>query len=83
MVSLRDQFEKKKQEKTMKDLIRSNPRTPKDQYNLAGFLMKEGPNKDEKLSFSWLKKAAEQNYAEAQFSLGYYFSKGIGVKKDS
>ena len=30
----------------------------------------------------WYRKAAEQNYAEAQFNLGYCYEDGLGVQKD-
>jgi TPR repeat protein len=30
----------------------------------------------------WYKKAALNDYQEAQFALGYFYCRGIGVKKD-
>jgi len=30
----------------------------------------------------WYKKAAMNNYEEAQFTLGYFYCRGIGVTKD-
>ena len=80
MTSLKEQFAKKKQEKKLK---RIHPDTAIDQYNLAACYIKDGLEKNKELSFKWLKKAAEQGFAKAQFSLGYYFSEGIGVEKNS
>ena len=38
--------------------------------------------KDEAEAVTWFRKAAEQNYAEAQFNLGACYCNGDGVTKD-
>lgn len=39
-------------------------------------------NKDETLSFSWYERAAVAGFPVAQYMLGRYYEKGIGVAKD-
>ena len=41
-----------------------------------------GVAKDEVEAVKWYRKAAEQNYAEAQYNLGYFYDNGKGVTKD-
>ena len=41
-----------------------------------------GVAKDEAEAVKWFRKAAEQNYARAQYNLGLRYIKGQGVAKD-
>src|ERR1017187_10160622 len=41
-----------------------------------------GVAKDHAEAVKWYRKAAEQNFAQAQFSLGFRYAKGEGVSKD-
>ena len=41
-----------------------------------------GVPKDEKQSISWLQKAADAGYPDAQFNIGIMYEKGISVPKD-
>ena len=41
-----------------------------------------GVAKDEVEAVKWYRKAAEQNYAEAQYNLGVCYANGQGVAKD-
>ena len=42
----------------------------------------KGAPQDSKKAFHWMKIAAEQNDAEAQFMIGLFYDQGYGVKKD-
>ncbi len=39
-------------------------------------------SKEYEEGFMWLRKAADQGQAEAQFNMGYYLIQGIGIEKD-
>src|SRR4029453_4247327 len=56
----------------------------KAQYELgrAFFSGALGVAKDEAEAVKWFRKAAEQNVADAQFSLGVCYANGRGVTKD-
>src|SRR6266481_5266799 len=56
----------------------------KAQYELARafFSGTLGVAKDEAEAVKWFRKAAEQNVADAQFSLGVCYANGQGVAKD-
>ena len=41
-----------------------------------------GVNKDYRIAFSWLKKAADKNYADACNWTGYCYENGYGVEKN-
>ena len=51
------------------------------QYILSGILLFV-IEMDEELAFKWLKKSADQGYAVAEYSLGYFHWKGIGTERD-
>ncbi len=53
-------------------------------YDLGAALLvgNLGIAKDEVEAVKWLRKAAEQNLAEAQYNLGRCYADGIGVAKD-
>src|SRR5713101_3261142 len=57
---------------------------PKAQYELgrAFFSGTLGVAKDEAEAVKWFRKAAEQNVADAQFSLGVCYANGRGVAED-
>ena len=42
----------------------------------------EGVTKDQAEALKWFRKAAEQNYAKAQYNLAHCFDTGEGVAKD-
>jgi len=53
------------------------------QFELAGMYERgRGTTKDEKLSFEWYKKAAEQKHVKSAYKLGYAYLKGNGTSKD-
>ncbi len=43
----------------------------------------KGVNADHKLAFQWFRKAADQNYLEAQYYLGGCYENGIGTEKNT
>jgi uncharacterized protein len=53
-----------------------------ERLGAAFFLGKGGLTKDEVEAVKWFRKAAEQNVADAQFSLGVCYDSGEGVAKD-
>ena len=53
-----------------------------ERLGAAFFLGKGGLTKDEVEAVKWFRKAAEQNVADAQFSLGVCYANGQGVTKD-
>ena len=44
--------------------------------------MGQGVAKNDVEAVKWFRKAAEQNYARAQYNLGVCYAKGQGVAKD-
>ena len=54
------------------------------QYDLAMRYWegKEGAPKDDSKAFYWAKKAAEQGNAYAQYTVGQFYLRGFGLKKD-
>ena len=60
------------------------PTTPQDQYEMGDnyFYGRDGVNRDNQQAVVWYRRAAEQGYAEAQFTLGQFYEKGWGVSQD-
>jgi hypothetical protein len=60
------------------------PTTPQDQYEMGDnyFYGRGGVNRDDQHAVVWYRRAAEQGYAEAQFTLGQFYEKGWGVNQD-
>lgn len=46
------------------------------------YFLGEGTKQDYKKAKEWYERAAEQEYAKAQTSLGTMYSDGLGVRKD-
>jgi GH18 family chitinase len=57
---------------------------PQAQAKLASLyvLGREGLEKDEKLAFEWMEKAANQGLVDAQVVMGAFYDRGIGVVSD-
>lgn len=53
------------------------------QWNLAwSYSASVGVDKDDTEAFRWCRKAAEQNFKQAQHALGRYYAEGRGVEQD-
>jgi len=52
------------------------------QYEMGNWHSENGPKPDLPRSVEWLRKAAAQNHAKAQFLLGHAYAKGKGVPKN-
>ena len=61
-----------------------SPTADYEQYMLGNeyYLGENGRTKDYVEAAKWFKKSAEQGYAKAQYSIGYFYSVGVGVQKD-
>ena len=53
--------------------------TPEDMFQRGNTYSQKG---NIKKTIKWYRKAAERGHAEAQYSLGHYYSNGLGIKKD-
>jgi TPR repeat protein len=53
-----------------------------DYRRASRYLNGAGLAKDQKEAVKWYRKAAEQNYAAAQYNLGLSYYSGTGVTKD-
>ena len=42
-----------------------------------------GVDRDYEQALAWYKKAADQQFAEAQYRLGYMYEKGLGTQQSS
>ena len=64
--------------------IGSDPKSPADQYCLGlshAFALNHPKNQAE--AAKWFRKAADQNHAGAQATLGYMYERGYGLKADA
>ena len=71
-------------EQTANLITPPEPTTPQGQYEMGDnyFYGRDGVNRDNQQAVVWYRRAAEQGYAEAQFTLGQFYEKGWGVSQD-